>query len=169
MRAHKIIFIVICVAFIGCKNPFSPALNQNPSSSSSLLSDLTTIDGVFQNFQYAYTFKDTIIYGQLISHDFTFTYIVYPDNYNVSWGRDEEMKTTYGLFQNTEKLDLIWDQVVLSSEDSITANVVRAFNLTVTFNPTDVITVDGRVDMDLRKDPATHKWAITQWTDESNF
>jgi hypothetical protein len=169
MRTNKILVLILCLMFLGCKNPFSPALNENPNSSSSLLSDLTTIDGVFQNFQYAYTFKDTIIYGQLINPDFTFTYITYPDNFSVSWGRDTEMKTTYGLFQNAEKLDLIWDQVVLSSVDSLTANVVRAFNLTVTFNPTDVITVDGRVNMNLKKDPVTQKWSITQWVDESNF
>lgn len=93
----------------------------------------------------------------------------YVKNYNVSWGRDEEMKTTYGLFQNTQRLDLIWNNVVLSSEDSLTANVIRSFNLTVTFTPTDVIRIDGRVDMSLRKNPSTGKWFITQWIDESAF
>ncbi len=154
---------------IGCKNPFSPALDTNPSSSGSTLSDLKTIDGVFQNFQYAYTFKDTIIYGQFISQNFTFTYRDYDQNFDVSWGRDEEMKTTYGLFQNTQRLDLVWDQTVLSSVDSLNANIVRAFNLTVTFNPTDVVSVDGRVNLSLHKNPTTGKWAITQWIDESNY
>lgn len=154
---------------MGCKNPFSPAFNANPSSSGSTISDLKTINGVFQNFQYAYTFKDTIIYGQFISPNFTFTYRDYDKGYNVSWGRDDEMKTTYGLFQNTQRLDLVWDQTVLSSVDSLSANIVRAFNLTVTFNPTDVVTVDGRVNLSLRKNPTTGKWAITQWIDESNF
>ncbi len=127
------------------------------------------MEGIFQNFQYAYTFKDTTIYGKLISSDFTFTYMDYNKNYNVSWGRDEEMKTTYGLFQNTQRLDLIWNNIVLSSEDSLSANVIRSFNLTVTFSPTDVLRIDGRVDLSLKKNPVSGTWVITQWVDESAF
>jgi hypothetical protein len=79
------------------------------------------------------------------------------------------MRTTYGLFQNSQKLDLIWNNIVASSSDSLNANIVRSFNLTITFNPTDIIRVDGRVNLSLRKNPDTGKWAITRWLDESNF
>ncbi len=79
------------------------------------------------------------------------------------------MKTTYGLFQNSQNLNLIWNNIVLSSVDSTTANIVRGFNLTITFSPTDVPRLDGRVNMTLRKDPASQKWLITRWIDESNF
>ncbi|GAB4294946.1 MAG: hypothetical protein Kow0098_16870 [Ignavibacteriaceae bacterium] len=124
---------------------------------------------MFQNFQYAYTFKDTLIYSEFISSDFIFTFRDYDLGIDISWGRDEEIKTTYGLFQNTERLDLIWNNIVLSTSDSVTANIIRGFNLTVTFNPTDVVRLDGRVNLTLRKNPITEKWQITQWTDESNF
>ena len=124
---------------------------------------------MFQNFQYAYTFKDSTIYGKLLSNDFTFTYRDYDKGYDVSWGRDEEMKTTYGLFQNVQRLDLIWNNVVLSTEDSLSASVVRSFNLTITFSPTDVVRLDGRVNLSLRKNPGDQKWLITRWVNESNF
>jgi hypothetical protein len=153
----------------GCKNPFAPAFDESIGSSSSTISDLKTVDGVFQNFQYAYTFRDTLIYGELISHDFIFTYRDYDQNFDVSWGRDEEMKTTYGLFKNSQRLDLIWNNVILSTEDSLSANVLRSFNLTVTFNPTDIIRLDGRVNLSLRRNLSTQKWEITRWLDESNF
>jgi hypothetical protein len=153
----------------GCKNPFAPAIDTNPNNSSAALADQKTIDGVFKNFQYAYTFKDTSIYGKLISSDFIFTYHDYDQGFDVSWGRDDEMKTTYGLFQNSQNLSLIWNNIVLSSTDSTTANIVRGFNLTITFDPTDVVRLDGRVNMSLRKDPASEKWLITRWIDESNF
>jgi len=78
------------------------------------------------------------------------------------------MKTTNGLFQNSQRLDLIWNNIVLSSQDSLTANIVRGFNLTITFNPTDVVRLDGRVNLSLRKN-AEKKWQITKWLDESNF
>ncbi len=155
--------------FTGCKNPFAPALDENSNNPSSTISDQKTIDGVFQNFQYAYTFRDTIIYGNLIDENFIFTYRDYDQGVDVSWGRDEEMKTTYGLFQNSQQLDLIWNNVVLSTVDSSSANIVRGFNLTITFSPTDIQRLDGRVNMTLVKDPQTSKWLITRWIDESNF
>ena len=124
---------------------------------------------MFQNFQYAYTFRDTSIYGRLISSDFIFTYTDYDLGYNVSWGRDDEMKTTYGLFQNSQQLNLIWNNIVLSTSDSTTAEIVRGFNLSITFSPTDVPSVEGRVDISLRKDAQSGKWLITKWIDESSF
>jgi len=133
------------------------------------LSDLKDIPGVFQNFQYAYTFRDTLIYGELLSEQFIFTYRDYDQGFDVSWGRDEEMRVTNGLFLSAQRLDLIWNNVVLFTEDSTTANVVRSFNLTITFNPTDVVRVDGRVNLSLRKNNITEKWQITRWIDESNF
>ncbi len=79
------------------------------------------------------------------------------------------MKTTYGLFQNSQRLDLIWNNIILSSVDTLTANIVRGFNLSITFNPTDVIRIDGRVNMALKRETNTSKWEISRWIDESNF
>jgi len=161
-------FLLVISAFIGCKNPFAPALDECQSSSSSI-ADLTKIDGVFQNLQYAYTFRDTTIYGQLLSQDFLFTYRDYDLSFDVSWGREEEMKVTEGLFQNAERLDIIWNNIIASTEDSLEANVVRGFNLTITFNPTDIVRVDGRVNLNLKKQAGTRQWKILRWIDESNF
>jgi hypothetical protein len=127
---------------------------------------LKSVDGVFQNFQYAYTFKDTTIYGELLADDFNFTYRDYDIGVDVSWGRDEEMKVTYGLFQNTQRLDLVWNNIVTINSDS--TNIVRSFNLTITFNPTDIVFIDGRVNLNLRKNNE-NKWQIVRWNDESNF
>jgi hypothetical protein len=151
-----------------CVNPFAPKLDFS-SETSGNLSDLTSVDGVLQNLQYSYSFKDSTIYGKLLAEDFLFTYRNYDAGFDVSWGRDEEMKATYGLFQNAERLDLIWNNVVASSQDSLEANLIRGFNLTITFNPTDVIRIDGRVNLLLKKNSQTNNWAIHRWVDESNF
>lgn len=161
-----IIFISILFS-TGCKNPFAPAIDKSDNSSSSTLTDLSTIDGVFQNFKYAYTFKDTSIYGEFIAQDFTFTYLDPEEGYTIAWGRDEEMRTTYGLFQNSQKLDVIWNNIISISQDSLNAELIRSFNLTVTFNPTDVIRLDGRARFVLRKDSG--KWKIIVWDDKLNF
>ncbi len=152
----------------GC-NPFAPKFDESSGDQSSTISDLKTTDGVFQNLQYSYTLKDSLIYGELISQDFVFTYRDYESGFDVSWGRDDEMKATYGLFQISQRLELIWNNFVLTSSDTLNATIVRSFNLTITFNPTDIVRVDGRVNLTLRKDPSTSKWQIVGWLDESNF
>jgi hypothetical protein len=162
-------FFFFILIIVGCKNPFSPSFDELGDSSGSTISDLTQVEGVFQNFQYAYTFKDTLIYGELISQDFIFTYRDYDEGFDVSWGREEEMKTTEGLFRNAQRLNLIWNNIVLATEDSIAANIIRGFNLTITFNPTDIIRLDGKVNLSLRKNAGTQKWEITKWIDESDF
>jgi len=153
----------------GCKNPFAPKLDFSPDNSSQNLSDLKTIEGLFQNFQFAYTFKDTTIYGKLVGEDFVFAFRDYEKGFDISWGRDDEMKTTNGLFTNSQRLDLIWNNIVLSNVDSSNATIVRGFNLTITFNPTDVIRIDGRVNLLLKREETTKNWKMIKWIDESSF
>lgn len=130
---------------------------------------MKTIDGVFQNLQYSYAFKDTTIYGEVLSEDFLFTYRDFDRGFDISWGREEEMKVTHGLFSNSERLDLIWNNIVLSSIDSTDASIIRSFNLTIAFNPVDIIRLDGRVNLRLKKNSENGKWQITKWIDESNL
>lgn len=157
------------MGFISCTNPFAPKLDDNFEDIKPPVSDQKDIAGVFQNFQYSYTFKDTTIYSGLITDDFTFTYRDYDQGFDVTWGRDEDVRTTYGLFENTQRLDLIWNNIVLITEDSLSANIVRSFNLTITFNPTDVVRVDGKVNLTLNKNIDSGVWQINKWIDESNF
>ncbi|MFZ1280721.1 MAG: hypothetical protein WAR59_07785 [Ignavibacteriaceae bacterium] len=80
------------------------------------------------------------------------------------------MSSAYGLFSNIQMLDLTWNNIILSTQqDSLTSNIIRSFNLRITFNPTDVVTVDGRFNLTLRKDIVSEKWQINRWIDESNF
>jgi hypothetical protein len=149
-----------------CVNPFAPKADPSLSSKGGLISNQTTVDGVFQNFLYAYTFKDTLIYSKLLDKNFIFSYRDYDLGVDVSWGRDDEMKVSSGLFQNSQRLDLVWNNIISITSDS--TRIIRSFNLTITFNPTDIIYVDGRVDLTLGKD-ADNKWKILRWVDESNF
>ena len=103
----------------------------------------------------------------MLAPEFVFSFKDYDlGGVDVSWGREEEMKTTYGLFQNTQRLDLIWNNIVAVNSDS--TNIIRSFNLTITFNPTSIAFVDGKVNLTLRKNDED-KWQITRWVDESNF
>lgn len=150
-------------------NPFAPEVDTSTPTGSNFLSDQMTVEGVFQNFKYAYTFKDTTIYGALLSHDFVFTYRDYEKLMDISWGRDEDMRITSRLFQNASSLNLIWNNIVGMSGDSVRTNITRSFNLTVTFNPSDIVRVDGRVSLDVRRSSTKQPWRIVLWKDESNF
>jgi hypothetical protein len=77
------------------------------------------------------------------------------------------MRATDGLFRNSQNLDLIWNNIILISSDS--TNIIRSFNLTITFNPADIVQITGRVNLTLIKNPATMKWKILRWFDESNY
>jgi hypothetical protein len=163
------VVVLIIIIIYACTNPFAPKIDENIDGGGPPISDQTTIEGLFQNFQYAYSFKDTLIYGNLITPDFTFTYRDYEQGYDVNWGRDEEMRTTDGLFRSAQRLDLIWNNIVLSTIDSLNASIIRSFNLNITFNPTDVVRIDGRVNVSLVQDPVSRKWYMNRWIDESNF
>lgn len=153
------------ILFSSCLNPFAPKLETDETGGFEL-GNLHTIDGLFQNLQYAYTFRDTTIYGPLIDRDFLFTYRDYEIGVDKSWGRAEEMKATYGLFTNAQRLDLIWNEILSLSPDSTV--VIRSFELTVTFNPVDIEDARGKVNLQLKKNQEGN-WKIIKWIDQSDY
>jgi hypothetical protein len=161
-----LLILVTAALTNGCLNPFAPGRDDSPAESSC---DPTSIEGVFRCFQTAYNFRDTTAYGQLLNSEFIFVYRNYDLGIDVTWGRDEEMRTTYGLFQNAQKFDLVWNNIISTSTDSISVNVVRGFNLTITFNPSDIERVDGYANLTFERSRITDPWRIIRWRDESNF
>ena len=71
---------------------------------------------------------------------------------DVTWGRDDEMRTTFGLFQNAQKLDLIWNNIISTAAESTHVNVVRGFNLTLIFNPSDIERIDGYANLTFERE-----------------
>ncbi|HTY12346.1 MAG TPA: hypothetical protein VMF88_14890 [Bacteroidota bacterium] len=170
MKAAAVI-LACSLSLCGCLNPFAPALDTSNQLNNSVLGDQKTIDGVFQNFKQAYLFKDTTVYGQLLAQDFIFVYLDYDIGADVSWGRDDDMRTTNGLFQNAQSLDLVWNGSVPVEGDTVdlSVNVTRNFNLTVTFSPTDIVNIDGYASLTLERPSVNSEWKISRWNDESNF
>lgn len=158
---------VIAISGVSCLNPFAPRLDTQLATQ--LCSDLTSVENVLCTFRNAYTFKDTTLYGSIIGKDFTFTYRDYDHGVDVSWGRNDEMRTTYGLFQSAESMTLIWNNEVSSNGDDTSYSSVRGFNLTVTFNPSDIIRVGGYANLTFSRARNSDPWKIVRWRDESNF
>ena len=161
----SLIIIHCSLFFASCENIFSPSLDN--STPSSILTDQKTVEGLFQNFKYAYTFKDSTIYGNLLTEDFIFIYRDYEQGFDVSWDRATDMRTTNGLFQSTQKIDVIWNNIIFQDGDSLNQNVKRSFNLTITFNPSDIARLNGFVDMNLHRNSSSDIWKIQRWRDES--
>jgi len=149
-----------------CINPFAPKLDTELSTN--LCTGRTTIDDVFCTFRNAYAFKDTTLYGSLIAPDFMFSYRDYDHGIDVSWGREDEMRSTYGLFLSAQSLSLIWNNIISSDTGGGRRTVIRGFNLTVTFNPGDIERVDGYANFTFMQDEKS-LWRLVHWRDESNY
>jgi hypothetical protein len=160
--------IVVLLSISGCDNPFAPRLVKNSNDQGSI-SDQKTIDGVFHNFRMAYKYKDTLIYGGLLASNFMFVYRNYDKGMDVSWGRSEDMLTTYGLFQAAQSLDLYWNDIVMEIGDSVKKDISRSFTMNIVFSASDIIPVQGRANLRLEREDTLNPWRITIWRDESNY
>ena len=92
-----------------CLNPFAPKLHEGEESEL-IITDQKTPEEVLQNFQYAYTFKDSLLYSDLL--DSSFVFVFFDPNQGtsgmfVSWGRDVDLQTTGRLFRNFDVIDFI--------------------------------------------------------------
>lgn len=159
---------LIALLVTACTNPFAPSLATD-AGNAPILGDQRTIEGMFQNFRYAYVFRDTLTYGRLLDRTFSFVYRDYDKSIDVTWGRDEDMLATQGLFFAAQQLDLVWNDVVIADGDSLAQNISRGFNLTITLPPADVIRAQGRVNLRLERHNQNAVWKIVRWRDESNY
>lgn len=165
MSKLLILAALFSMALASCDNIFSPGLDE--TTPASILTDQKTVEGLFQNFKYAYTFKDTTVYGNLLGEEFIFTYRDYVSGFDVSWDRATDMRTTNGLFSNAQKLEVVWNNIIFQGGDSLIQNVKRSFNLTITFNPSDIVRLNGFADMTLTRTSSENVWKIIRWRDES--
>lgn len=171
-KVFNILFFILVNSFgvllTSCVNPFAPAY-RSPSSETGMLSDQKTVDGVFDNFRYAYIFKDTLVYGDLLDPEFVFIYRNYDKGTDESWGREQEMMTSYRLFQATQSMELVWNEILVNAGDSVLRDVSRSFILNIIFNPSDIVRINGVANFRLKKNQIDQKWRILSWRDESNF
>lgn len=151
-----------------CTNPFAPKLSDGDLSQS-LLGNQKTVEGFFKNFKYAYQFKDTLVFGKLLADDFTFIFRDYNLGIDKTWGRSEEMLSTWGLFQGTNSADLNWNEAVQTIGDSLVLDISRSFSLNIEFNPSDIVRIYGRANLRLKRSSSDQEWRMQSWRDESNY
>lgn len=136
---------------------------------SSTLGDQRTIQGVFQNIQYAYTYRDTLIYGNLLHPDFQFRYYNVERATDVVFNRDEEIRTTYNLFKGADLIDLQWNDILSQNGDSLLVDITRSYTLKFGLRANDVTRIDGRATLRLVRNSPEDVWLIRSWRDDSSF
>jgi hypothetical protein len=157
-------FIILSIS-VGC-NPFAPGESEGEGGDF-LLTDQTTPDKVLQNFQYAYTFKDSLVYSELL--DSTFIFI--SENFNISppepivWGRDQELKTTGRMFRIINTIDLTWNNRPLQDPPQGVSITESRITFTLTLDGGSTIpTLIGEVLFTFVK--RGERWFISRWKDE---
>ncbi|MEO5931876.1 MAG: hypothetical protein ABIR47_18220 [Candidatus Kapaibacterium sp.] len=173
MRTLKIIStMALAAALLGmaaCTNPFAPKLQPDLHPSITALGDQRTVAGVFQNIQYAYTYRDTLIYGNLLHPDYQFRYYNADRATEVTFNRDEEIRTTYNLFKGADQLDIQWNEIVAQDGDSLQLDVTRGYNLKIALQVNDLFRIDGRATLRLVRNSPNDVWLIRSWRDDSSF
>lgn len=167
---HTLILISVSVLFSFCLNPFAPKI-QKSDSDDLIITEQKTPEEVLQNFKYAYIFKDSVLYADLLDSSFIFIFFD-PDVENsgefVSWGRDVDLLTTGRLFRNFDVIDLIWNSTIYSFEEENRAEMSKSFHLTLS-KRNESITVTGNAIFLFKKSSYDGKWRILQWKDESDL
>ena len=162
--------LVFVLLFTMCLNPFAPKLHEGEESEL-IITEQKTPEEVLQNFQYAYTFKDSLLYSNLL--DSSFVFVFFDPNQGtsgmfVSWGRDVDLQTTGRLFRNFDIIDLHWNSTIYSFEEENTAELSKSFYLNLSGAFAD-FRISGNAIFSFRKCSFDDKWRITRWKDETEY
>ena len=167
------IFFILTVSYVicvNCLNPFAPKLVDS-NNEDLIVTEQKTPDQVLQNFKYAYVFKDSVLYSELLDSSFVFIYFdpnIESSGRFVSWGRDIDLKTTGRLFRNYDVIDLIWNSTIYSFSEEDRAEYSKSFYLSLIKN-NETLNISGNAIFIFKKSEYDEKWRISQWKDESDL
>ncbi|MBN1480056.1 hypothetical protein EH223_19075 [candidate division KSB1 bacterium] len=157
-----------------CFNPFAPKLDSSHGPPL-VITPQRSPEEVLQNFVYAYTFKDSLVYADLLDSSFVFVYFdpnIGSSGRFVSWGRDVDLKTTGRLFKTFETITLTWNSTIYQDTtfvDTTIASIQLSKTLQLNlFGKNEEYTLSGSAIFDFRS-CEDKKWRITRWKDESTM
>jgi hypothetical protein len=180
----SILAMMLVFLVFGCKNVFAPALGDLDGGNSIYRLDQASPAEVLHNFKYAYIYRDSLMYANLIDSDFVFVYYQPGSGSETghydSWVRSVELRSTGRFLSAFDYIDLIWqttldssyfevlDDEVLSERDSIFssanfADISKSYQLTLG----DYTTLIGDASFRFKKGK-DGKWRILRWEDKYN-
>ncbi|MCD6116339.1 hypothetical protein J7K93_04945 [bacterium] len=166
------IYLILVLIFFGsCFNPFAPRLKIFSSDTGGLVvTGQKSPEEVLQNFAVSYTFKDSLLYSDIIDTAFVFVYFDPNSGTSgryVSWGREIDLKTTGHLFRYFQVIDLVWSSTLYELVGDSTGTLGKGFSLTL-MGKNENYKISGRAVFTFRK-CNDEKWRIVQWKDESDL
>lgn len=169
-RVFRLIFVLLSGLITACVNPFAPKLTRSMETGDYIVTQQKSAEEVLQNFKVAYTFRDSLLYSNLLDTAFLFVYFN-PDEGTsgrfVSWERDVDLVTTGRLFRHFEVIDLVWNTTLYGWQGEETGEIGKGFNLTLVGTGGDY-KLSGVALFSFRK-CGDEKWRITRWKDESDI
>lgn len=161
-------YTIIVVAGFSCFNPFAPELEKLPDLSN-VITEQQNADEVLDNFRYAYTFKDSLLYSDVIESSFVFEYYepnLEPSGAFVTWGRDVDLRSTGRLFRTFDTIDLKWLNTLFVNDDS--TKMFKRFTLNLLSSDVNFF-LTGTAVFTFSQNEADGKWRIVRWKDESDL
>ncbi|MCF7832124.1 MAG: hypothetical protein K9N05_00935 [Candidatus Marinimicrobia bacterium] len=176
--------IMMVMLIFSCKNMFAPTLGDLDGGNSIYRIDQASPADVLHNFKYAYIYRDSLIYANLIDSEFVFVYYQPSDESGTghydSWMRSVELRSTGRFLSAFNYIDLIWQTTldsafyemdgdeVITERDTLFANaniadISKSYQLTLG----DYTTLIGDAAFRFRKG-YDGKWRILRWEDKYN-
>lgn len=163
IRTLKIYLIFILI--LSCTNPFAPKLGNIGKTTDLILTEQKSPDELLQNFKYAYVFKDSLIYRDLLDESFQFIYLDTEKNIWNNWDKEKDIKTTTGLFRYFRNINLQWNSTNYLEYDSDSTEVELSKSFILILD--NEIRIIGDALFKLKKDGQNGIWYIRQWIDKS--
>lgn len=165
-------FILIAIAFfhLSCVNPFAPKLDDG-SLTSELITEQRNPDEVLTNFRYAYTFKDSLLYSNVLDSAFVFQYFdpeQGPSGLFISWTRETDLKTTGRLLRSFDVINLEWLNTIYTITEGEDETQARSFRLDLASSDFS-FSVSGFAIFTFHRNPRDGKWRLLRWVDQSDL
>lgn len=165
-------FILIAIAFshLSCINPFAPKLDDG-SLTSELITEQRNPDEVLTNFRYAYTFKDSLLYSNVLDSAFVFQYFdpeQGPSGLFISWTRETDLKTTGRLLRSFDVINLEWLNTIYTITEGEDETQARSFRLDLASSDFS-FSVSGFAIFTFHRNPRDGKWRLLRWVDQSDL
>ena len=168
MRIAMMVAVVLAL-LSACFNPFAPKVDQTDQNAL-LITQQKTPSEVLQNFVYSYTFKDSLVYANLLDSSFVFVYFdpnVDGSGRFVSWSRDVDLKTTGRLFRSFETITLTWNSTIYEIQGEHSAELSKTLQLNLYGKGGD-FSLSGNAVFNFKK-CYDGQWRLTRWKDESQM
>jgi hypothetical protein len=158
---------------LSCLNPFAPALDKG-NLAGDLITDQSTPDEVLTNFKYAYIFRDSLLYADVLDSAFVFQYFSFELGRFDPWPREVDLRATGRLLRTFDAINLEWLNTI--NPDTLrndTGNIEsisfsKSFQLNLASSGFQ-FSASGFALFTFRQSKADGKWRIVLWVDKSDL